>query len=43
MRELFGTDGIRGKANTYPMTSEIVLSLGKAISLIFRNASQQKF
>ncbi len=42
MRELFGTDGIRGKANTYPMTSEIVLSLGKAISLIFRNASQQK-
>ncbi len=42
MRKLFGTDGIRGKANVYPMTSEIALALGKAISIIFRNSKQQK-
>lgn len=29
-RRLFGTDGIRGKANTYPMTAEVALSLGRA-------------
>ena len=42
MRKLFGTDGIRGKANFYPMTPELILSLGKAISLIFRNSGKQK-
>ncbi len=42
MRKLFGTDGIRGKANEYPMTSEIALALGRAISLIFRNSKTQK-
>ena len=42
MRKLFGTDGIRGKANEHPMTSEIALSLGRAISIIFRNSSTQK-
>jgi phosphoglucosamine mutase len=31
-RKLFGTDGIRGKANHYPMTTEIALNLGKAIA-----------
>jgi phosphoglucosamine mutase len=35
MRRLFGTDGIRGKANEYPMTPELMLSLGKAIALYF--------
>src|SRR3989338_4256825 len=34
-RELFGTDGVRGKANHYPMTPELVLKLGKAIALHF--------
>lgn len=29
---LFGTDGIRGKANIHPMTSELALSLGKAVA-----------
>ncbi len=42
MRKLFGTDGIRGKANKYPMTSEVALALGRAISLIFRNSKTQK-
>lgn len=30
MRKLFGTDGIRGKANTYPITPEMALFIGKA-------------
>jgi phosphoglucosamine mutase len=29
-RRLFGTDGIRGLANTHPMTAEVALALGKA-------------
>lgn len=31
-RVLFGTDGIRGPANRYPMTVEIALSLGQALA-----------
>ncbi len=42
MRKLFGTDGIRGEANIYPMTSEVALAFGKAISVIFRNTGKQK-
>ena len=37
MSELFGTDGIRGVANVYPITPELVLRLGKAIAHYFRN------
>ena len=29
-RRLFGTDGVRGLANTYPMTAEVALALGRA-------------
>ncbi|PIN84877.1 MAG: phosphoglucosamine mutase [Candidatus Diapherotrites archaeon CG11_big_fil_rev_8_21_14_0_20_37_9] len=36
-KKLFGTDGIRGKANEYPMTPEMALRVGKAIAKIFRN------
>ncbi|MBE9541937.1 MAG: hypothetical protein IMF01_06425, partial [Proteobacteria bacterium] len=32
MRKLFGTDGIRGVANVYPMTTEIAMQLGRAIA-----------
>ena len=32
-KRLFGTDGVRGKANTYPMTAEMALSLGQALAL----------
>lgn len=31
-RLLFGTDGMRGLANTYPITPEIALRLGKAVA-----------
>jgi phosphoglucosamine mutase len=34
-RRLFGTDGIRGKANTHPMTAETALRLGQAAGLRF--------
>ncbi len=33
---IFGTDGVRGTANVYPMTAEIALSLGRAAAHIFR-------
>lgn len=29
-RSLFGTDGVRGTANTYPMTAEIAMQIGMA-------------
>lgn len=32
MKKLFGTDGIRGVANEYPMTTEIALGVGRAIA-----------
>lgn len=33
---LFGTDGIRGRVNTYPMTPEIVLRAGMAAAIVLR-------
>jgi phosphoglucosamine mutase len=36
MRKLFGTDGIRGVANTDPMTPEMAMRLGMAIAIRFR-------
>ncbi|HIJ60883.1 MAG TPA: phosphoglucosamine mutase [Nitrospirae bacterium] len=35
--KLFGTDGIRGKVNSSPMTPEKVLRLGMAIASVLRN------
>lgn len=36
-RQLFGTDGIRGMANIYPMTCEVAVSLGRAVTHYFQN------
>ena len=36
MRKLFGTDGIRGTANVYPMTGEVAMTLGRAAAHIFK-------
>lgn len=33
-RQLFGTDGIRGQANSFPITPEIALQVGKAIARV---------
>lgn len=35
-RKLFGTDGIRGKANIHPMTCEIAMALGRAVTHYFQ-------
>ncbi len=35
-RQLFGTDGIRGKANSDPMTAGTALRLGQAAGLLFK-------
>lgn len=35
-RKLFGTDGVRGVANTPPMTVEMSLNLGRAVAYLFR-------
>ncbi len=37
MKELFGTDGIRGVANVYPMTTEIAMQVGRAIAFQVKN------
>lgn len=36
-RKLFGTDGVRGQANSYPMTAELALRLGAAAGRFFRS------
>ncbi|MEE8553275.1 MAG: phosphoglucosamine mutase, partial [Desulfobacterales bacterium] len=36
MSKLFGTDGIRGVANEYPMTPEMAVNIGRAIAEFFR-------
>src|SRR4030065_1268519 len=36
MGKLFGTDGIRGEANRYPMTPEIAFGVGRAIAHLFK-------
>jgi phosphoglucosamine mutase len=40
-RRFFGTDGIRGVANQYPMTAETALQLGKAVVHVLRNGKQR--
>lgn len=37
--KLFGTDGVRGRANQYPMTAEMALKLGAAAGGYFRRGA----
>jgi phosphoglucosamine mutase len=39
--KLFGTDGVRGVANVFPMTSEIALNLGRALAFLIRNGEHR--
>jgi len=41
MRKFFGTDGIRGQANAYPMTAEMALKIGMAAGLVFKNGGHR--
>ena len=36
MNKLFGTDGVRGTANSHPMTAEMALRIGAAVGQFFR-------
>ena len=41
MKKLFGTDGVRGVANVYPMTTEMAMQLGRAAAYIFKNGHRR--
>lgn len=41
MRKLFGTDGVRGVANIYPMTIEIAMQIGRAIAYTVKNQARR--
>ncbi|MDD3153381.1 MAG: phosphoglucosamine mutase [Victivallaceae bacterium] len=42
MRKLFGTDGIRGKANVYPITPETALLVGKAVAKVLGDGGSRR-
>lgn len=41
-RKLFGTDGIRGRANVYPMTGNIAFNLGRAVTAYFQRQGESR-
>src|SRR4030065_1461447 len=41
MEKLFGTDGIRGEANRYPMDAGIAFSVGQAITYLLRKPNHR--
>ncbi len=41
-KRLFGTDGVRGRANVEPMTAEMALALGQAVSHVFRRRGGER-
>ncbi|PHQ68690.1 MAG: phosphoglucosamine mutase [Paracoccus sp.] len=41
-RKLFGTDGVRGRANSHPMTAEMALRLGAAAGRFFRRDGRNR-
>src|SRR6266571_1437902 len=41
MKKLFGTDGVRGVANVYPMTSEMAMEIGRAAAYIFKKGQRR--
>lgn len=40
-KRLFGTDGVRGVANVYPMTAEVAMQLGRAAAHLFKDADRR--
>lgn len=41
IKKIFGTDGVRGKANFEPMTVETILALGRAVGIILRSHNKK--
>jgi len=39
-RKYFGTDGIRGKANSFPMTADMALKVAQAAAIVLRGQNQ---
>jgi phosphoglucosamine mutase len=42
MKKLFGTDGVRGVANVYPMTTEMAMQIGRAAAHIFKKDGETR-
>ena len=40
-KKIFGTDGVRGRANVEPVTAETALKLGRAAGHVFKNLESQ--
>src|SRR5213595_3566666 len=40
-RSFFGTDGVRGRANSEPMTAEIAMRIGMAAGLVFNRGGHR--
>ncbi|ASY58099.1 Phosphoglucosamine mutase [Sinorhizobium sp. CCBAU 05631] len=40
-RKYFGTDGIRGQSNIFPMTADLAMRVGVAVGTIFRNGAHR--
>jgi len=40
--KLFGTDGIRGRVNEFPMTAEVTLNMGKAVARVLRSSGPNR-
>jgi len=41
MGKIFGTDGVRGIANVYPMTTEMAMQLGRGAAYVFKNKNRR--
>lgn len=41
-KKLFGTDGIRGRVNEFPITAEIALRTGKAVASVLRSSGPNR-
>ena len=41
-KKIFGTDGVRGMANVYPMTAEVAMQLGRALAYMFKGPGQRR-
>jgi phosphoglucosamine mutase len=39
VEKLFGTDGIRGMANEYPMTGEVSMAVGRAVAHVLKSSN----
>jgi phosphoglucosamine mutase len=40
-RQLFGTDGVRGVANIYPMTAEVAMQLGRVLAYVIKTGPRR--